>query len=58
MHQTFRLLLEAFRGADAVVNGKWANVKALSEPEVVEFPTPFGRTEVAYVGRPEHGVTE
>jgi len=34
-------------------DGRWVNVKALSEPEVVEFPAPFGRTEVANIGHPD-----
>ena len=35
------------------IDGRWVKVKALSEPEVVEFPAPFGRIEVANVGHPE-----
>jgi saccharopine dehydrogenase-like NADP-dependent oxidoreductase len=33
--------------------GEWVRVKALSEPEVVEFPPPLGRMEVGHVGHPE-----
>jgi saccharopine dehydrogenase-like NADP-dependent oxidoreductase len=34
-------------------NGEWIEVKALSEPELYEFPKPIGAWEVAHVGHPE-----
>lgn len=34
-------------------DGRWVEVSALSEPEVVEFPPPLGRIEVCHVGHPE-----
>jgi len=34
-------------------DGKWIEVPALSEPEVVKFPPPIGEIEVYHVGHPE-----
>lgn len=34
-------------------DGKWVEIPALSEPEVVEFPPPIGEIEVYHVGHPE-----
>ncbi len=34
-------------------NGQMIEVQALSEPEIVEFPEPLGKIEVANVGHPE-----
>jgi len=34
-------------------DGKWVEVSALSEPEVVEFPSPLSEIEVCHVGHPE-----
>ncbi|MCX8172309.1 MAG: saccharopine dehydrogenase NADP-binding domain-containing protein [Archaeoglobaceae archaeon] len=34
-------------------NGEFIEVRALSEPELFDFPAPIGRWEVAHVGHPE-----
>jgi len=34
-------------------DGKWIEIPALSEPEVVKFPPPIGEIEVYHVGHPE-----
>ncbi|MEX2707184.1 MAG: saccharopine dehydrogenase NADP-binding domain-containing protein [Candidatus Freyrarchaeum guaymaensis] len=34
-------------------DGKWVNVKGLSDPEVIEFHSPIGSLEVYYTGHPE-----
>lgn len=34
-------------------DGKWMEVPALSDPEIVEFPPPLGRFEPSNVGHPE-----
>ena len=34
-------------------NGKWMNVKALTEREIVKFPDPCGLIPIYYVGHPE-----
>ncbi|MFW9818246.1 MAG: saccharopine dehydrogenase family protein [Candidatus Thorarchaeota archaeon] len=35
------------------INGEWRNIKALSDREVVEFPSPLGSAPLYYVGHPE-----
>jgi len=34
-------------------DGKWVDIPSLSEPEIVDFPSPLGRIEVSNVGHPE-----
>jgi saccharopine dehydrogenase-like NADP-dependent oxidoreductase len=35
------------------INGKWANIKALTDREVVKFPPPLGSAPLYFVGHPE-----
>ncbi len=35
------------------INGKWVNIRALTDREVVKFPAPLGSVPLYYVGHPE-----
>lgn len=35
------------------INGKWTNIRALTDREVVKFPAPLGSVPLYYVGHPE-----
>ena len=35
------------------LNGKWVNIKALTDREVVSYPSPLGSVPLYYVGHPE-----
>ncbi|MFX1568551.1 MAG: SDR family NAD(P)-dependent oxidoreductase [Promethearchaeota archaeon] len=35
------------------INGEWANIKALTDREIVEFPAPLGHAPLYFVGHPE-----